>query len=98
MTEAHAAENAPVRKDRTKDAPTRARDVAEGHVEEQPNVFRRMWLFVTQVIAELKKVTYPTAAETWTYFTVVIVFVMVIMAYAGLLDYVFGKLNAVIFG
>lgn len=98
MAEAHAAENGSVRRDRTKHAPTRSRDVAESHLEEKPNVFRRVWLFITQVISELKKVTYPTAAETWTYFVVVVFFVMVIMAYAGLLDFAFARLNAVVFG
>lgn len=98
MAEARAADSASVRKDRTKDAPTRSRDLAESHLEDKPNFFRRIWLFITQVVAELKKVTYPTAQETWTYFVVVVFFVIVIMAYAGLLDFGFAKLNALVFG
>ncbi|WP_175954596.1 preprotein translocase subunit SecE [Schaalia sp. Marseille-Q2122] len=97
MTEAHAGD-APVRKDRTKAAPTRTRAEAEHPIEETPNFFRRIWLFLTQIVSELKKVTYPTSKETWTYFVVVIVFVAVIMAYTGLLDFAFGKLNALVFG
>lgn len=97
MTEAHAGD-APVRKDRTKSTATRSRAEAEHPVEETPNFFRRIWLFLTQIVSELKKVTYPTAKETWTYFLVVIVFVAVIMAYTGLLDFAFGKLNALVFG
>ena len=46
----------------------------------------------------MKKVTYPTGSETWTYFTVVVVFVTAIMIFAGLLDFGFGKLSALIFG
>ncbi|MDY3664817.1 preprotein translocase subunit SecE, partial [Schaalia hyovaginalis] len=62
------------------------------------NVFKRIWIFITQVIAEMKKVVYPTGEETWTYFVVVVVFVAAIMAFTGLLDLGFGKLNALIFG
>ena len=46
----------------------------------------------------MKKVTYPTGSETWTYFLVVGVFVAAIMLFAGLLDFGFGKLSALIFG
>jgi len=46
----------------------------------------------------MKKVTYPTGSETWTYFLVVVVFVAAIMLFAGLLDFGFGKLSALIFG
>lgn len=98
MADAHAAESASVRNDRTKNAPTRSREMAESQMEEKPNFFRRIWIFITQVVSELKKVTYPTAQETWTYFLVVMFFVIVIMAYAGLLDFAFAKLNAVVFG
>ena len=56
-----------------------------------------MWTFFLQVIEEMKKVVYPTGSETWTYFVVVVVFVAVIMAFTGLLDLGFGRLNALIF-
>ncbi len=98
MSDAREHDGASVRKDRTKNAPTRSREEAESRTEERPNIFRRIWIFITQIIAEMKKVTYPTASETWTYFLVVIIFVTVIMAYTGLLDFGFGKLNALIFG
>ncbi|WP_277063508.1 preprotein translocase subunit SecE [Schaalia cardiffensis] len=84
--------------DRTKSGPTRARDAAPKESQKKPNIFRRIWVFITQVIAEMKKVTYPTGEETQTYFVVVIVFVAAIMAFTGLLDLGFGKLNALIFG
>lgn len=97
MAEAMAA-GASVPADRTKSGATRARDAAPLDSQKKPNVFRRIWIFITQVIAEMKKVTYPTTEETWTYFLVVIVFVAAIMAFTGLLDLGFGKLNALIFG
>ncbi|MFC7579668.1 preprotein translocase subunit SecE [Schaalia naturae] len=88
------------RADRTKSSSTRSRGQAqdEGAGGRRPGVFARIRIFISQVVSEMKKVRYPSRNETWTYFTVVIVFVAVIMAYTGLLDLLFGKLNAVIFG
>ncbi len=57
-----------------------------------------MVIFVSQVISEMKKVIYPSGSETWTYFLVVIVFVAAIMAFTGLLDFLFGRLNSLVFG
>ena len=82
------------RRDRTKSEATRKR----GENAKRPGFFGRVWLFFKQVIDEMKKVTYPTASETWTYFVVVVVFVAAIMLFAGLLDFGFGKLSALIFG
>ncbi|QPK93999.1 preprotein translocase subunit SecE [Actinomyces sp. zg-332] len=53
----------------------------------------RILLFIKQVIAELKKVVYPTKNELWTYFWVVIVFVLMIMAFVGVFD---GLLNVIV--
>ena len=86
------------RRDRTKSEATRKRGDAVGENAKRPGFFGRIWLFFKQVIDEMKKVTYPTASETWTYFVVVVVFVAAIMLFAGLLDFGFGKLSALIFG
>ena len=58
----------------------------------------RMSLFYRQVLAELRKVIWPTRKELITYTTVVIVFVLVVIAYVTVLDYVFGKGILYIFG
>ena len=58
----------------------------------------RMSLFYRQVLAELRKVIWPTRKELITYTTVVIVFVLVIIAYVTGLDYVFSKAVLSIFG
>ncbi|WP_115728656.1 preprotein translocase subunit SecE [Actinomyces culturomici] len=87
--------SAPV--DRTKSGATRARGAARPD-ERKPNIFKRIWIFITQVVAEMRKVVYPSGEETWTYFVVVVVFVAAIMAFTGLLDLGFGRLNALIFG
>ncbi|QWW19290.1 preprotein translocase subunit SecE [Schaalia sp. 19OD2882] len=77
---------------------TRKRDASPESEQTRPGVLRRVVIFISQVIAELKKVTYPTPEETWTYFLVVTVFVAVIMVLTGLMDYGFGKLSAYVFG
>ncbi|WIK64564.1 preprotein translocase subunit SecE [Gleimia hominis] len=59
--------------------------------------FGRIILFVKQVIAELKKTVWPTGEQWWTFFLVVLVFVLCVMAYTGLLDLLFGWLNKLIF-
>lgn len=86
------------RRDRTKSAATRKRGDAGKEQNKRPDFFGGIWLFFKQVIDEMKKVTYPTGSETWTYFVVVVVFVAAIMLFAGLLDFGFGKLSALIFG
>jgi preprotein translocase subunit SecE len=58
----------------------------------------RIALFYRQVIAELRKVIWPTRRELITYTTVVLVFVIVIMAYVGVLDLAFGRLVLAVFG
>jgi preprotein translocase subunit SecE len=58
----------------------------------------RISLFYRQVIAELRKVIWPTRKELITYTTVVIFFVLMVIAYVTSLDYVFGKVILAIFG
>ena len=48
--------------------------------------------FLRQVLAELRKVVWPTQQQLVTYFFVVLVFVIVVMALVTVLDLVFGKL------
>lgn len=89
----------PAGADRTKSGATRGRSSApESSEGPTPGFFARIRIFVAQVVGEMKKVRYPTRTETWTYFVVVVVFVAAIMAYTGLLDFLFGRLNAIIFG
>ena len=53
--------------------------------------------FYRQVVAELRKVVYPTRDQLVTYFVVVMVFVLIMMAIVSLLDLGFGKLAFAIF-
>jgi preprotein translocase subunit SecE len=47
--------------------------------------------FYRQVVAELRKVVWPTQEQLVTYFLVVLVFVLVMIAYVSVLDLGFGK-------
>ena len=52
----------------------------------------RIFLFFLQVVDELRKVVWPTGSELWTYFLVVVVFIVAIMAFTGVLDFAFDRL------
>ena len=54
--------------------------------------------FYRQVVAELRKVVWPTQEQLVTYFIVVLVFVAVVMTVVSLLDLGFGKLIFAVFG
>ena len=54
-------------------------------------------LFYRQVIAELRKVVWPTQEQLVTYFFVVMIFVIVMMAIVSALDLAFGKMVFAIF-
>ncbi len=55
-------------------------------------------VFYRQVVAELRKVVWPTQQQLVTYFSVVLVFVVVLMAIVSLLDVAFGKMVFALFG
>ena len=52
----------------------------------------RIVLFFRQVVDELRKVVWPTGSELWTYFLVVVVVIVAIMAFTGVLDFAFDRL------
>jgi preprotein translocase subunit SecE len=54
--------------------------------------------FYRQVVAELRKVVWPTQHQLVTYFIVVMVFVIVVMTLVSLLDLGFGKAAFAVFG
>lgn len=53
--------------------------------------------FYRQVVAELRKVVYPTREQLWTYFLVTMIFVLVMIAIVSLLDLGLGKLAFEVF-
>ena len=54
--------------------------------------------FYRQVVAELRKVVWPSQQQLVTYFVVVMVFVLFMIAVVSLLDLGFGKAVFAIFG
>jgi preprotein translocase subunit SecE len=58
----------------------------------------RVALFNRQVVSELRKVIWPTRSELVTYTIVSITFVATMVAFVGLLDYVFTKVIFAMFG
>lgn len=73
-------------------------DASKGKQTEKRGFFARIALFIRQVIDELHKVVWPTRNELWTYFTVVVVFVLAIMVFVGVLDFGFERLVNWVFG
>ena len=63
-----------------------------------PSRIRNIGTFYKQVVAELRKVIWPTRKELVTYTTVVVVFVLIITAVVAVFDLAFGKGVLAIFG
>jgi preprotein translocase subunit SecE len=59
---------------------------------------RRLARFYREVVAELRKVIWPTRKELVTYTTVVVVFVSIIVAIVAGLDLAFAKVVLLVFG
>ena len=55
-------------------------------------------LFYRQIVAELRKVVWPTRTELFTYTSVVIVFVLCIIGIVALLDFGFSHAVQAVFG
>ncbi len=64
----------------------------------KPNVFARLGRFLREVVAELRKVIWPTRNEMVTYTIVVIAFVVFMVALVGVLDLLFAKGVFAVFG
>lgn len=66
--------------------------VVKGTQEKRRGPISRIALYFRQVIDELRKVVWPTQNELWTYFAVVVVFILAIMLFTGVLDAIFDRL------
>ena len=69
-----------------------------GRGAKRPGLFDRIALYNRQVVAELRKVIWPTRNELVTYTIVSIVFVTAMVALVALYDYVFTKGVLGVFG
>lgn len=66
--------------------------------EGRPGPIARTRTFVRQVVAELRKVIWPTRSELITYTTVVIVFVVIMATIVAALDFTFTQGVLAVFG
>ena len=66
--------------------------------ERRPGRLRRAITFYRQVVAELRKVIWPTRRELLTYTSVVLVFVLFMVAVISLYDFVFSQGVLKVFG
>ena len=62
------------------------------------NPFVFVWTYLTQVVAELRKVIWPNRKQMVSYTTVVLVFLVFMVALIGLVDLGLAKLVLLIFG
>ena len=62
------------------------------------NLWSRMTLFLRQVVAELRKVVYPTRPQLLSYTAVVLVFVAIMIAIVTVLDLAFGEAVRAVLG
>jgi preprotein translocase subunit SecE len=58
----------------------------------------RLALFYRQIIAELRKVVWPTRSQLTTYTTVVIIFVVIMIGLVTVMDYGFEHAAKYVFG
>ncbi|GLY23382.1 preprotein translocase subunit SecE [Micromonospora echinospora] len=66
--------------------------------DDKVGLFGRFARFIREVVAELRKVIWPTRKELLTYTAVVVAFVTVVTALVVGLDFVFAKGALVVFG
>ena len=76
-------------------SPTPKRDAGK---PARKGVFSRFALFIRQVIAELRKVIWPTRKGLLTYTWVVLVFVVVMAAIIALFDLGIGRVVLTLYG
>ena len=91
-----ASKNGRTKDSKSKDAKSKDSKTKDGKktkVKEggSNNIFARLINFVREVVAELRKVIWPTRKELTTYTVVVVVFVIVMLTIVGGLDYLLAK-------
>lgn len=74
------------------------RDKKGNKGDKRPNVFARIALFFRQVVAELKKVIWPTRRDLISYTWVVLIFCIAMSLFVALCDFLFGQGVLKVFG
>ncbi|MFC8504911.1 preprotein translocase subunit SecE [Streptomyces sp. NPDC057411] len=79
-------------------APESKKKARKGGKRGKKGPLGRLALFYRQVIAELRKVVWPTRSQLTTYTTVVIVFVVIMIGLVTVIDYGFQEAVKYVFG
>lgn len=80
------------------DVAPRARSVKSGEGWWLQRVVLSFVQFIREIVAELRKVIWPSRQELITYTTVVVVFVVILIAIVAGLDFGFARLTLWMFG
>ncbi|MFE0099585.1 preprotein translocase subunit SecE [Streptomyces sp. NPDC059009] len=80
------------------EAPESKKKARKGGKRGKKGPFGRLALFYRQIVAELRKVVWPTRGQLTTYTTVVIVFVVIMIGLVTVIDYGFNHAVSYIFG
>ncbi len=94
-------DEAPVGRGRRGGTATKSRtkvDAEEIRTDERVGIFGRLLRFLREVVAELRKVIWPTRKELLTYASVVIVFVTIMLTVVASLDWAFAWAITHVFG
>ncbi|MET8504314.1 preprotein translocase subunit SecE [Streptomyces sp. NPDC015232] len=80
------------------DAAPESKKTRKGGKRGKKGPLGRLALFYRQIIAELRKVVWPTRSQLTTYTTVVIVFVVIMIGLVTVIDYGFQEAVKYVFG
>ncbi|GAA3110828.1 preprotein translocase subunit SecE [Streptomyces rectiviolaceus] len=80
------------------EAPESKKKARKGGKRGKKGPFGRLALFYRQIVAELRKVVWPTRSQLTTYTSVVIVFVVIMIGLVTVIDYGFNQAVKYVFG
>ncbi|MER7622369.1 preprotein translocase subunit SecE [Streptomyces sp. NPDC126503] len=95
MTDAVGSIDMPDAEDEAAESKKKAR---KGGKRGKKGPLGRLALFYRQIVAELRKVVWPTRSQLSTYTTVVIVFVVIMIGLVTVIDYGFQEAVKYVFG
>ncbi|MER7987460.1 preprotein translocase subunit SecE [Streptomyces noursei] len=98
MTDALGSIDMPERGRSEEDATESQKKPRRGGKRGKKGPFARLALFYRQVIAELRKVVWPTRSQLSSYTTVVIVFVAIIIGLVTVIDLGINRVVGYVFG
>ncbi|AVH96009.1 MULTISPECIES: preprotein translocase subunit SecE [Streptomyces] len=95
MTDAVGSIDTPDADDETAESKKKSR---KGGKRGKKGPLGRLALFYRQIVAELRKVVWPTRSQLSTYTTVVIIFVVIMIGLVTVIDYGFQEAVKYVFG